>query len=312
MKSISSIPVGLLRHRQYRRSEISGSVASLAQALSFRLPAGSRVLLKPNLVSVRGHDGLACTHPEFVAGVAQWCLDQGCRVKIGDSPAFGRGMDVMAAFGISRALRGMDVAVVPFAGGRQVELPEFGPLTLAAEALECDFLINLPKIKAHSQTLVSLAVKNYFGVVKGLRKAIWHQRLGHDRDLFARLLVTLTGLLPGGITFADGIEAMHDRGPVNGTSYPLGVMAASVNPVALDTALLQVLGIAPERSPVWRATRDLKLPGWSPAHLAYPLRNPAEVGVDDFRVPALLKPVAFRPLHVFASVIRRIRLLLPS
>ena len=309
---ISSQKVGILRCPGYDRRAIKGQVATLAQALGFRITPGSRVLLKPNLVAGRGHNGLACTHPEFVAAVALWCLDCGARVAVGDSPAFGRAPAVMRACGIADSLKGLPVELIHFGTARQVRLACGERITLAAEALDCDVLINLPKFKAHSQTLISLAVKNYFGTVKGFGKALLHQKLGEDEQSFCRMLVDLLAVLPGGISLVDGVQAMHRRGPMKGEMFPLGVVAGSVNPVALDTALLLMLGVKPEQSMIWRETARQRLTGSRPEGLVFPLLQPREVAVDGFVLPSELKPIPFKPLQVFNSMVKRVRLLLHS
>lgn len=309
---ITSRQVAIIQCPGYDRRAMKEHLAALAAAVGFRLSAGSRVVLKPNLVSGHGHNGLACTHPEFVAAAAEWCLDQGARVAIGDSPAFGRAPAVMRACGFAASLKGLPVELIHFGTARQVRLACGEQLTLAAEALDCDALINLPKLKAHSQTLISLAVKNYFGTVKGFGKALLHQKLGEDEQAFCRMLVDLLAVLPGGISFVDGVQAMHREGPMRGEMFPLAMMAGSINPVALDTAILLLLGINPERSMIWRETARRKLAGAGPEELAFPLLQPREVPAHGFLLPSALQPIPFRTLQVFSSLVKRVRLLLHS
>lgn len=309
---ISSHKVGILPCPTYDRQAIKQQVATLAEAVSFRITPGLRVLLKPNLVAGRGHNGLACTHPEFVAAAAEWCLDCGARVEIGDSPAFGRAPAVMRACGITKSLRGLPVKLIHFGTARPVRLASGERITLAAEPLECDVLINLPKLKAHSQTLISLAVKNYFGAVKGFGKALLHQKLGEDEQSFCRMLVDLLAVLPAGISFMDGVQAMHRRGPMNGEMFPLGMVAGSVNPVALDTALLLMLGVKPEQSMIWRETARRDLAGARAEELVFPLLGPRAIAAEGFILPSMLKPIPFRTLQVVNSMVKRVRLLLYS
>ena len=304
---LRSTQVALLRCRHYDRQVIKENLDRMSRALSLHIPAGSRVLLKPNLVSGRGHRGLACSDPEFVAAVAEWCADQGGAVTVGDSPAFGRAPSVMRTCGITAALEGLPVRLVHFNSGRSVRLSGGERVTLAKEALDADLLINLPRVKAHSQTMVSLAVKNYFGTVKGFSKALLHQRLGKKEQRFSRMLVDLISHLPAGFTFIDGIEAMHKSGPMDGEPFPLGLVAAAKNPVALDTALLHVLGVKPEKSMVWQETARQDLVGANRHDLDFPFLVPEEVRAEGFLVPAQLKPIPFRPLKAFVSIIRRIR-----
>jgi len=249
---IHDLPVGLIACRQYERRLLKEGIEQIAAALFFRLPAGARVVLKPNLISGRGHDGLACTHPQLCAAIAEWCLDQGARVTIGDSPAFGRATGVMAACGYDAAFAGLPVQRVDFSQVRPVTLASGLRVGIAAQALECDLLINLPRLKAHGQLLLTMGVKNYFGCVVGFRKPWLHAMLGDADHRFAGLLLDLLAVLPAGMTFLDGVVAMHVNGPLaKGQPFALGLLAGARNPVALDTALYTLLAVRPEQSPLW-------------------------------------------------------------
>ncbi|MFH1215709.1 MAG: DUF362 domain-containing protein [Pseudomonadota bacterium] len=305
--NISSTSVAILKCPHYDRKVIKDCLTAIFQALPFTFAGGASILLKPNLVSGMGHRGLACSHPEFVAAAAEWFVDHGARVSVGDSPAFGRAPAVMDACGISGSLKGLPVRKIHFNKGRMVTLASGLAVKIADEALDCDHLINLPRVKAHSQTLVTLAVKNYFGTVKGFSKAILHQRLGGKEDIFARMLVDVAEILPDGVSIIDGIEAMHRSGPMDGEPFPLGVVAGAKNPVALDSAMLEVLGVNPEKSLVWRETRRRNLAGWRDGDLVYPLLRPDDVAVTGFVVPERLKPIPFLPLQVLRSILKRIR-----
>lgn len=309
---ISAKKVSILRCPAYDRKSIKQHVAVISATLGFQVSAGCKVVVKPNLVAGHGHNGLACTHPEFVAAVVEWFLDCGARVVVGDSPAFGRAPAVMRVCGIGESLRKLPVALIHFGTGRKVRLACGEQITVAAEALDCDFLINLPKVKAHSQTLLSLAIKNYFGTVKGLGKALLHQRLGEKEEIFCRMLVDLLAVLPAGVSFMDGITAMHKKGPIKGDPFPLEVVAGSINPVALDTAFLLMLGIHPGQSMIWRETHRRQLAGAISDELVFPLLHPWEIPADGFILPTELKPIPFRPLQVFRSVMKRLGMLLSS
>ena len=134
---------------------------------------GKTVLLKPNLISSSG-PRLACTHGGFVAGAALWLHDQGAKVLVGDSPAFGSAVKVCQKQGLSKSLQGLDVKLVDFVSPVKRTLSDGIVVTVAREALECDIFVGLPKIKAHKQMFVTMAVKNLFGIVKGVNKAMLH------------------------------------------------------------------------------------------------------------------------------------------
>lgn len=298
--------VGLVACHQYERQLLKGRVEALCNALDFRVSAGSRVLLKPNLVSAVRNKALACTHPEFIAAVAEWFLDQGAQVRVGDSPAFGTALGVMAACGIDAALKGLPVTMINFEAPQSVRLASGLSVGVARAVGECDLLVNLPKIKAHGQLYLSLAVKNYFGAVVGFRKPWLHARYGDMDNRFEAMLVDLLAVLPNGITLADGVEAMHVDGPTGGKPFALHLLAGGLNPVALDTALIDVLGLHSEASPVWRECQRRDLVGSRRMELSFPLARPEEVAVQGFHAPSSLRPVSFHPWRLLKGAIKRV------
>lgn len=276
---------------------------------NLNLSSGAKVLLKPNLISASA-PSLACTHARFVAVVAAWFLDHGCRVVIGDSPAFGSVINSVERHGIARAVRGMDVQVVEFASVVHRRLSCGLSIGIAAEGLDCDLLVNLPKIKAHDQMYVTMAVKNIFGIVQGVRKSWLHMRYGDSHLDFARILLDLHGLLPENITVADGIEVMHRHGPMHGESLALGCLAGSRSAVALDTAMLTLLELNPCKSPLWCVARERDLPGVQLSGIEFPLLGPSDFFGSGFVAPDILNPVRFRPVRYIFNSLKRVVLAL--
>ena len=302
---INSTSVALLECRRYQTREIAEKIDQICAAVGFTVRGGTRVLLKPNLLSARSPGHLACTHPAFVAAAAEWFLDRGAKVLIGDSPAFGTAKGVMRSTGIAGALAGLPVEAINFDQSTRIRLSGGVTVDMAREALECDMLVNLPRVKAHSQLFMTLAVKNYFGTVVGLQKPRWHLRYGKQAGQFASHVVDLLPVLPAGVTLLDGIVAMHGSGPISGRPFSLGVIAGAVNPVALDTALLQLLGLDMKQSAIWQECAGRGLVGSDPEMLNYPLLKPADFSGRDFKAPAILKPVSFNPLRMLVSSLRR-------
>ncbi|MFZ5797774.1 MAG: DUF362 domain-containing protein [Desulfobulbus sp.] len=303
---ISSTTVALARCADYREPALLDVIDRMwvACAPSFSL-RGTQVLLKPNLITAR-RGLLACTEGRFILAAAKWHLDQGSRVTVGDSPAFGTVESILEQLGIGRQLRDMGVRITDFRQTRQVALPSGLRVGVACEALDCDHLVNLPRVKAHVQMRVTLAVKNYFGCVGGMRKPLWHMVHGGRQGRFADHLVELLDVLPGGITLLDGITAMHRTGPTGGEPFPLGVAACSENPVALDLALLEVLGVGLEASPLFAACRRRGLAGSEPESLKYPLASPADLQTAGFVVPPDLVSIRFNPLRFVKNSLRRL------
>ena len=268
---------------------------------------GAKVLLKPNLISSRGK-GCGCTHPCVVVGVVRWLINHGAIVYLGDSPAFGSVTSVLEKLGLTEILSDLGVGIVEFKTGRRVVLSSGVKLVLAAELFEYDLVVNLPKIKAHDQLFMTMAVKNFFGAVKGFHKARLHMSHGGRVHDFADILLELLAVLPTNVTIADGVEVMHRRGPLGGESLMLGVMAAAINPVALDIAMLALLELDFQKSPVHLLAHRKKKKGVRLSELVFPILDPSSFKGSCFVAPERLSPVRFHPLRYLSGLIKRILL----
>ncbi len=157
-----SIGVMLARLESYDTSALKEFIDRGAALLGLqRRFNGKKVLLKPNLISSRA-PALACTDGRFISAAAEWYLDCGAQVVLGDSPAFGSADAALRRHGIDTALAHLNVATLPFKTVRRTTLSHGVSIGVAEEALDCDFFVNLPKIKAHNQMYLTAGVKNLF------------------------------------------------------------------------------------------------------------------------------------------------------
>ena len=300
------IPVCLDRCDSYNKEILQEQLQNQLDLL--KIPGdlhGKRVLLKPNLISAKAPP-LACSNPVFVAAAASCFLVRGAKVLLGDSPAFGSASHVLKKHGFVRTLSGMDVEFVPFRKGVLKTLGCGVRLTIAAEPLSCDYFVNLPRIKAHEQMGVTMAVKNVFGIVLGARKAWLHMLHGQSHQFFSRIILDLQEFLPPNLVLGDGIEVMHKRGPVKGESLIVGCYGASTNCVAFDRAMLVALDIHVRDIPLATAAADLSLPGAELKDLVFPQMEPRSFSGSGFQVPAVLNPVRFRPFRYLHSTLKRV------
>ena len=152
---------------------------------------------------------------------------------------------------------------------------------------------------------MSLAVKNCFGCISGLGKARVHSSHGASHAKFASLIMELFENLPPVAALADGITAMHVTGPSGGKPYQLGLIAASNNAQALDTAIYCLMGLAPQEVPLWQEALNLNLPGSLPKDLSWPLLPGTDFDLTNFVLPNLASP-SFHPWFLLTSSARRI------
>ncbi|MBI4964248.1 MAG: DUF362 domain-containing protein [Desulfomonile tiedjei] len=211
--------------------------------------SGDQVLLKPNLLKSAVPSKAAVTHPGVVEVVASMVLDCGGKPYIGDSPPLGNLARILSKSGYTDFMKNMSIRAVPFGEKVPMEFPEarlFRRIDLAREVFEFDSVINLPKLKTHTQMVLTLAVKNLFGTVIGTDKASWHLRAGKDYDSFATVLVQIFEKVRPCLSLVDGILAMEGNGPNSGTPRPVGIIGASTDAVALDAVVTRLVGFPTE------------------------------------------------------------------
>ena len=98
---------------------------------------------------------------------------------------------------------------------------------------------------------------------------------------------------------------MHREGPIDGVPLRLGCIAGAGDPVALDTALLDLLELDPRRSPLRQAAAARGLPGSRAAGIVYPALTPAAFAGSGFVAPAGLEAVRFNPYRFLRGLLRR-------
>ena len=119
-------------------------------------------------------------------------------------------------------------------------------LWLPRTVLEADFLVSMPKIKAHHWSGVTLSMKNMFGVVPGTRYG-WPKNILHWKGIQESIL-DLCATVPIHFVIADGIVAMEGNGPLNGTARASGKdRALRMIQSRADATCARLMGFHPER-----------------------------------------------------------------
>jgi uncharacterized protein (DUF362 family)/Pyruvate/2-oxoacid:ferredoxin oxidoreductase delta subunit len=231
---------------------------------------GDRVLLKPNLLMSAAPEAAMVTHPVFVEAVASVVIDAGAHPFLGDSPPLGNLNRVLSKSGYEPFMSKLGVKPVPFVQKTPLECDDgrlFRRIELAREVFEFDTVINLPKLKTHTQMVLTMAVKNLFGTVVGTDKASWHLRAGRDFDTFATILLQIYEKVRPALSMMDGILGMEGNGPNNGTPRHIGIIGASTDAVALDSVLCRLLGFNVEQIRTCAVARKMGLGATEPDHI---------------------------------------------
>jgi uncharacterized protein (DUF362 family) len=119
-------------------------------------------------------------------------------------------------------------------GGKRVEVSKV--------ALEADFLINVPVLKAHRQSMVSIGLKNLKGCLYNTSKKNFH-RFG-----LGRFIALLNTKIRTDLAIIDGIYALQ-RGPWGDDAHRLDLLIAGKDVLSCDLVGSTVLGIDPKTVP---------------------------------------------------------------
>jgi uncharacterized protein (DUF362 family)/NAD-dependent dihydropyrimidine dehydrogenase PreA subunit len=252
----------IVRKAAYNNQEIRHTVFEMLESDEAPLiDAGARVLIKPNFLAPASPEKALTTHPLIVKAAAEFALAKGARVQISDSPAMGSFFKLMKKGGYEEALEGLDVTIKPFEATTPVDVGEpFGTIDVARDAMEADVVVNLAKLKTHTQMMLTLGVKNLFGCVVGLKKSEWHLRAGVDRQMFARLIVSIFEAVGPAYTIIDGILAMEGQGPgKGGTPRELGLLMGGKNAHAVDHVVCLQVGLDPQTLETQRIARAMSV-----------------------------------------------------
>ncbi|MBW2096069.1 MAG: DUF362 domain-containing protein [Deltaproteobacteria bacterium] len=251
---------------------------------------GARVLLKPNLLSARAPEKRVTTDPAIVRTVANMVREAGGHPFIGDSPGIEPFKRVIAKTGMKEIAGELGIDLVELSDPRRVTLPDgslFRNLEIASQALDADVVINLPKLKTHTQMLMTLGVKNLFGTIVAQRKTEWHYMTGLNRDAFASLLLHIYQAVRPAVTILDGVWGMEGDGPGNGDPRQLNLVAAAQDAVALDMTICRILNIPLESFPLYRAARAGGIGETSPERIEVQGGSLESFRIPGFQVPEL-------------------------
>ena len=296
--------VAIAKCVNYSALEINSAIerlfADLGGGIDNWVKPGQKVLIKPNILSNLNPDTHVVTHPEVVKAVALKVKKAGAEVWIGDSPGIGTLKTVSIKSGIKKIAEELNVELKEFDERIPLKSPQGYMINIAKAVIEADVIINIPKVKTHTQMLLTLGVKNCFGCIPGSDKARWHFRAGINEEKFAQILVNTYLLVKPTLTIADGVIGLEGDGPgTGGRPRPLGWLVASSDAVALDRIIVELLQVNHLRLATLAQARkaeagntelkDIEVVGDSLDHLK----------VSGFVLPARLQSLQFERLPVF-------------
>jgi uncharacterized protein (DUF362 family) len=243
--------------REHEREVVTAMTRRSIEALGGMgrlVSKGNSVVVKPNIAWVWGPDMATNTNPWVVAALVEMCREAGAsRVRVMDNTI---AKDPSRSYQESRIKAAAEAAgaAVPYVDlSRTVELEipdgyELDRWQFCREFVDadtCDVLINVPILKDHGTSRLSMGFKNAFGMTGGDRGKLHPQ--------IHRKMVDLHRVIKVDLTVLDCYRVLRTHGPNGGTLEDVDNtregarrVVASRDPVAVDAYGAWMFGYGPE------------------------------------------------------------------
>jgi uncharacterized protein (DUF362 family) len=114
----------------------------------------------------------------------------------------------------------------------------FSKLQIAKTVADCDYLINVPIMKAHRETQITCSLKNMKGTMPRRMKTAFH---GRDLDT---AIAQLNSVVKPDFTLVDGTYG-DLTSELGSNPLEIGIMLAGFDPIAVDCVVAEFLGFSP-------------------------------------------------------------------
>lgn len=244
-------------HEAWSVVEIKAAVEVVLEDFRDRLPGDSaaRIVIKPNLnndlIALVGNS----TDLRVLAALVEGLLNRGhTNLLIADGANVGvdrRGIDGFSRLRVDRLARHYGIELANLNETEGIPLPLYsGAMPKVARAvLEADCLISVPTVKTHTEAVLSCAMKNWVGIVRGQDKRQVHYSL-------ARNIHGLNEAVAPDLVIVDGVIGMEGNGPGDGEPFRLGRIVGGDSAFVVDMALCRLLGIDWESVPYLQCARE--------------------------------------------------------
>ena len=238
----------IMRCDEYDPVQIAGIIKEGMQDLGVT-PSGN-ILLKPNVVLAHPEVfPYAFTRKEFLDGVISATKELAQDVKkISVGERSGITVSTRSNFkqaGYPEVVKKHKIKVDYFDEVQQVPVSIKGAKVLREQLFvpkpiaECDFLINLPKFKAHPWCRLTLSLKNFIGIQDDRHRLVDHNQFLEHK------IADLQAVIQPKFIAIDGITA-GQKMMLTPTPFALGAIIMGTNSCAVDTVGCHMVNVDPK------------------------------------------------------------------
>lgn len=230
--------------RAYSRNDVRDGLFKTLEGYKDLLPVSktAKIFLKLNLNSNMNALTGNTTDLRVIAAVIEFLKGSGySQITIGDGTNSGfyrNNISVISRLCIDKLAKyyAVKVSDLNYAEPVEIKLESGIKVGIAKDCLETDFFVNMPKIKTHFATGMSVCLKNMVGCLVGQE----NKRKIHVRKNLAQNIVDITKVVKSHIHIVDGLISMEGFGPTRGTPISTGLIMVGTDPYLIDLACARV------------------------------------------------------------------------
>jgi len=235
--------MSLVSFVQTERSNMKKAIEDSLDLIDYKFPKGIRkVVIKPNMCYYWDYSTGQTTDPKFVSVIIEILREKTSpEVDISIVESDASAMKCKYAFKFLGYEKIAEQCHVKLVNLSEVEAE---PAKMKVGDQNFDFMvpqiiknadlrINVPKIKYMELSKISCALKNIYGCNPYPKKFKYHSRLSET-------IIALNKVMPFNLCILDGIIVSSSQ------TSKLGLVMASRDPVAMDTAAAKILGVNPK------------------------------------------------------------------
>lgn len=256
----NSIPYDLVAIRNGEPEQMYRRAMNAMGGISQYVKKGQRVVVKPNIGWDVVPELAANTNPELVKAIVKSCLDAGASAVYTFDHTCDDWKKCYRNSKLENAIEDAGGKVVPGNSERyyqEVEIPQGKRLKTTKvheQIMEADVFINVPILKNHGSTKLTISMKNLMGIV-------WDRHYWHRNDLHQCIADFSTWRKPD-LNIIDAYRVMMKNGPRGRSESDVAKMkflVMSDDMVAADAAAAKIFGMQPGNVPHIQHAHDMKV-----------------------------------------------------
>jgi uncharacterized protein (DUF362 family) len=209
------------------------------------LKGWDRILVKVNFITTKAWDTGATTDPLVVEAIIQRLKELSLEVIVVESDAsITNATKAFQVTGMAEMCEQNGVKWINLRHDKdRVKLPVPGGTALkkivVPRIVVESGIVSAAKMKTHTETGVTLGMKNLFGLLPDKFKGRYHLKGMH------KVVTDITTAIKPHLTVVDGFVAMEGRGPVGGRPVQMETIVAGRDVVAVDATTSRLMGFDP-------------------------------------------------------------------